>query len=218
MSGVRHKVTEACIFKFARMLESGRPLPFFLLILPHPVAPTRRSGAYTHTTIMPTGGIVIDAFKSTSFFLPCHLPPVGVLNLAIIQFRLGLIRHGKQHHEQPRPHDAAQTREKPASGSHRVREKDQRAAAPVYDQNLHANQHQQQQGGITVNQQPMVSPNYRREAELIVQEENKEKSKMPSYKGLEKFKLLEKMGEYVPPRHLLPSVAITHPLPKWRFL
>ena len=43
----------------------------------------------------------------------------------------------------------------------------------------------------------MVSPNYRREAELIVQEENEAKSKMPTYKGLEKYKLLEKMGECV---------------------
>lgn len=48
----------------------------------------------------------------------------------------------------------------------------------------------------------MVSPNYRREAELIVQEENEAKSKMPTYKGLEKFKLLEKMGEYVSSRHV----------------
>lgn len=45
--------------------------------------------------------------------------------------------------------------------------------------------------------EPARSPSYRREAELIVQEENEAKKQMPVYKGLEKFKLLEKMGEYV---------------------
>ncbi|KAL5527613.1 hypothetical protein ACEPAG_6414 [Sanghuangporus baumii] len=116
---------------------------------------------------MPTGAIVIDAFKN-------------------------LIRHGKQHHDHQRNQDI-QTREKAASGSQatRVHEKDQRAV-PKQDQNLHVNQQQQ---SVAVKEQPMVSPNYRREAELIVQEENKEKSKMPTYKGLEKFKLLEKMGD-----------------------
>ncbi|KAL5508026.1 SRK1 [Sanghuangporus vaninii] len=116
---------------------------------------------------MPTGAIVIDAFKN-------------------------LIRHGKQHHEHQRTQDV-QAREKAASGSQatRVHEKDQRAA-PIQDQNLHVNQQQQ---SAAVKEQPMMSPNYRREAELIVQEENKEKSKMPTYKGLEKFKLLEKMGD-----------------------
>ncbi|KAL5530190.1 SRK1 [Sanghuangporus sanghuang] len=116
---------------------------------------------------MPTGAIVIDAFKN-------------------------LIRHGKQHHEHHRAQDI-QTREKAASGSQatRIHEKDQRAASKQ-DQNLIVNQQQQ---STVVKEQPMVSPNYRREAELIVQEENKEKSKMPTYKGLEKFKLLEKMGD-----------------------
>lgn len=42
---------------------------------------------------------------------------------------------------------------------------------------------------------PMPSPGYRKEAELIVQEEKEAKSRMPNYKGLENFRLIEKMGE-----------------------
>ena len=44
----------------------------------------------------------------------------------------------------------------------------------------------------------MPSPDHRREAELIVQkekEEQQEKNKLPVIKGLEKYKLLQKMGE-----------------------
>ncbi|EJD01207.1 Pkinase-domain-containing protein [Fomitiporia mediterranea MF3/22] len=114
---------------------------------------------------MPTTGVMIDAFRN-------------------------LIRHGKQHHEPSRSAQDAQTREKAASSSQaqRTRERDQRALAHDQQQ-LNANQ---QRAGAN---QPMVSPNYRREAELIVQEENEAKSKMPTYKGLEKYKLLEKMGD-----------------------
>ncbi|EIN10605.1 Pkinase-domain-containing protein [Punctularia strigosozonata HHB-11173 SS5] len=39
------------------------------------------------------------------------------------------------------------------------------------------------------------SPDYTREAELIVQEEREAKNKMPVYKGLEAYKILEKMGD-----------------------
>jgi serine/threonine-protein kinase RCK2 len=41
----------------------------------------------------------------------------------------------------------------------------------------------------------LPSPDYRKEAEMIVQEERETKNKMPTYKGLENFKLLDKMGE-----------------------
>ncbi|KAF8222714.1 Pkinase-domain-containing protein [Tricholoma matsutake] len=40
-----------------------------------------------------------------------------------------------------------------------------------------------------------VSPGHREAAEMIVNEERKASSKMPSYRGLENFKLLEKMGD-----------------------
>ena len=45
--------------------------------------------------------------------------------------------------------------------------------------------------------QKTATPKYKEEVEQIVQEEREAKSKMPLYKGLENYKLLEKMGEYV---------------------
>jgi hypothetical protein len=39
------------------------------------------------------------------------------------------------------------------------------------------------------------SADYSREVEAIVLEEREAKNKMPTYKGLENFKLLDKMGE-----------------------
>jgi hypothetical protein len=44
---------------------------------------------------------------------------------------------------------------------------------------------------------PANSPPAREAAEIIVQEERKERSQMPTYKGLEEFKLTDKMGESV---------------------
>ena len=40
------------------------------------------------------------------------------------------------------------------------------------------------------------SQQYTREVEKIVQEERAAKEKMPTYKGLERFRLTQKMGEY----------------------
>ncbi|KLO18071.1 Pkinase-domain-containing protein [Schizopora paradoxa] len=99
---------------------------------------------------MPTGGVVIDAFKN-------------------------LIRHGKQHHERTQQQDVRQQREK------ELRAQDQ-ALQPL-PQNK------------SFPKDPVPSPNYRREAEMIVQEENEAKSKLPTYKGLEGYKLVEKMGD-----------------------
>ena len=71
--------------------------------------------------------------------------------------------------------------------------------AANYDQQyLQVNQMQQPQQQRISGNQPLHSPGYRKEAELLVKEENEAKNKMPSYKGLENFKLIEKMGECVP--------------------
>jgi len=102
---------------------------------------------------MPTGGVVIDAFKN-------------------------LIRHGKQHHEKSPVQDSGHARQQ--------REKEMRAQ----DQAL-----QPLPQNKSIAKDPMPSPNYRREAEMIVQEENDVKSKLPTYKGLEGYKLVEKMGD-----------------------
>ncbi|EPQ59363.1 Pkinase-domain-containing protein [Gloeophyllum trabeum ATCC 11539] len=116
---------------------------------------------------MPTGTGVVDAFKN-------------------------LIRHGKAHHNPPRqekhyieqdlhyPSDSKQRRSPPQSQQQQPQHRD----APEHS--AAATQHQKQ---------PAQSPGYTKEAELIVQEEREAKNKMPTYKGLENFKLLEKMGD-----------------------
>ena len=43
----------------------------------------------------------------------------------------------------------------------------------------------------------MKSQGFQKEAEEMVQHEKAARAKMPSYKGLERFQLLDKMGEYV---------------------
>ena len=94
-----------------------------------------------------------------------------------------LIRHGKQHDKANHDH------------AHRARERDQQQqrTAPA-QQNVTRTAQQPEKVPA---KDPLLSPNYRREAELIVQEENEAKKQMPIYKGLENFKLIEKMGEYV---------------------
>ncbi|KAI5125034.1 hypothetical protein M0805_007458 [Coniferiporia weirii] len=104
------------------------------------------------------------------------MPTTGV----VIDAFKNLIRHGKQHHEKSPP----KARE---ASPHRTRDREPRTAN--FDQNLQPAQQR------AVVQEPMPSPGYKREAELIVQEEKEAKSKMPVYKGLEKFKLIEKMGD-----------------------
>ncbi|KAH8118335.1 Pkinase-domain-containing protein [Phellopilus nigrolimitatus] len=116
---------------------------------------------------MPTTGVVLDAFKN-------------------------LIRHGRQHREKspPRNLDAqpqaqTQAQQQQQQQQQRTRDLEQRAA--------NNDQHAIQQRAVA--KEPTPSPNYRREAELIVQEEKEAKNKMPTYKGLEKYKLIEKMGD-----------------------
>lgn len=84
---------------------------------------------------------------------------------------IDLIRHGKHHNNQHRDE------------SH---PSDQ---APTRNQPVNQSPNPPEQ-----DQQPAN----REAAEQIVKEEREAKAQMPSYKGLENFKLLEKMGEYVP--------------------
>ncbi|KAG8920602.1 hypothetical protein FRC02_000804 [Tulasnella sp. 418] len=50
-------------------------------------------------------------------------------------------------------------------------------------------------GHVAFANQPPIQTPYAKEAEMIVKEERETKNKMPVYKGLERFKLLEKMGD-----------------------
>jgi DNA segregation ATPase FtsK/SpoIIIE-like protein len=116
-----------------------------------------------------------------------------------------LIRHGKAHGS-----PATTSKSTADGGSESSASSDTRSAksstpkqhtpAPAQQQQQPAAQQQQEQirqqavaQNVVVPQLP--SPDYRKEAEMIVQEERDSKNKMPTYKGLENYKLLDKMGE-----------------------
>lgn len=129
---------------------------------------------------MPSGTGVVDAFKSTSPIL--FSPPVHrSRNLP------DLIRHGKNHssRQQDDPNYPSSGTPTPTHSHHKQpkESRDSRAAEP---QKQHRDHQQQSQ-----------TPKYKEEVEKIVQEERAAKNKMPNYKGLEQFKLIDKMGEYV---------------------
>ncbi|KAH8106165.1 Pkinase-domain-containing protein [Cristinia sonorae] len=88
-----------------------------------------------------------------------------------------LIRHGKNHHST-------------VSTRHQEDTQNNHIASSTSTQS----QQQQQQP-----KQPRESrdqtPKYKQEVEKIVQEERDAKTKMPTYKGLEQFKLIDKMGD-----------------------
>ncbi|ESK97589.1 serine threonine-protein [Moniliophthora roreri MCA 2997] len=104
------------------------------------------------------------------------MPSAGVVDA----FK-NLIRHGKHHH-----HNRDDVSEIPSQ-------------APSRNQNHQQQQHHNQQQPPPAKQQarsePQVSPAPKEVAEQIVKEEREAKAQMPSYRGLENFKLLDKMGD-----------------------
>jgi ATPase subunit of ABC transporter with duplicated ATPase domains len=118
---------------------------------------------------MPPGVAVVDAFKN-------------------------LIRHGKNH-VHIRQDDTSSSAAPPADthANYQRAQPERRQQANAQPQ---TQQKQQQQQSAKV--QPVAtkqSQQYTRESEKIVQEERAAKEKMPTYKGLERFKLIQKMGE-----------------------
>ncbi|KAJ9094660.1 MAPK-activated protein kinase Srk1 [Naganishia adeliensis] len=117
------------------------------------------------------GGVVIDAFKN-------------------------LIRHGKNGQTSQQTNQASTNSKHTEAQGHGQTTKQQNTNA------MH-NSYPPAVGvpakGLAVEPQPttapMVSPDYHREAEQIVREEREQKERMPSYKGLEGFQLVEKMGD-----------------------
>lgn len=94
-------------------------------------------------------------------------------------FLLDLIRHGKAHQSPRQPDGNADSVSPTTTSTHRKEQKEPKSPAKQQE----------------IPKSPPVP--YQREAEIIVQEERQAKNKMPVYKGLERFKLLDKMGEYV---------------------
>ncbi|KAF7795881.1 hypothetical protein EIP86_007048 [Pleurotus ostreatoroseus] len=115
---------------------------------------------------MPTGTGVVDAFKS-------------------------LIRHGKthaaRHDEDPQWAQQQQAPQHPQPTQQQPQQQQRRQAR---EQNRdHPRDGQQQQTQRT------QEPKYREQVEQIVQEEREARNKMPTYKGLENYRLQEKMGD-----------------------
>ncbi|KAF9469048.1 kinase-like domain-containing protein [Collybia nuda] len=112
-------------------------------------------------------------------------------NSHLLKSFLDLIRHGKhhnQHQHQQRLEDQPQLQLHAHSDP------------LIHDNHNHssrATHHQQAQPHQphAPPPNPSPSPGPREAAQMIVDEERNASSKMPSYKGLEKFKLLEKMGD-----------------------
>lgn len=94
-----------------------------------------------------------------------------------------LIRHGKNHHV-ARQQDADSAQQQQALYNQAQR---QQRDPPQQQQ-------AQQQAQQHIPMAAVTSP-YQEHVEFIVQEEREAKSKMPNYKGLENFKLSDKMGE-----------------------
>ncbi|WWC89495.1 uncharacterized protein L201_004419 [Kwoniella dendrophila CBS 6074] len=121
-----------------------------------------------------------------------------------------ILRHGKHAQSSQSP---AQTESKTSqSGGHRTNKASQQPQQTAQSQqqqqqtyynndmagqglsanNVQQPQPQSQQSGSKA---PMVSPNYREEAERIVADERAQSEKMPVYEGLEAYTLIEKMGD-----------------------
>ncbi|OCH95837.1 Pkinase-domain-containing protein [Obba rivulosa] len=95
-----------------------------------------------------------------------------------------LIRHGKNHHAVRHEEQASQQPSVPQAQQHSR----QRRESPPQQQ-----QQTQKQASPQPNNQS--SSKYKEHLEQIVQEEREAKGKMPTYVGLEDFKLLDKMGD-----------------------
>ncbi|PIL36700.1 transporter [Ganoderma sinense ZZ0214-1] len=97
-----------------------------------------------------------------------------------------LIRHGKTHHSTKQSEDGANQhahnpQQPMQSQQHRADQSRQQAQAQQHQTSKHT--------------PPSNTNKYKEHVEQIVQEEREAKSKMPTYKGLENYKLLEKMGD-----------------------
>jgi hypothetical protein len=105
--------------------------------------------------------------------------------LALLSPILDLIRHGKNHiHVRQDEPSAA-----PPTDARSQPERRQQAEVQPQPQPKHQQPNKAQPATTKQSQQ------YTREVEKIVREEREAMDKMPTYKGLERFKLIEKKGE-----------------------
>jgi len=156
--------------------------------------------AFPIPPIMPSGVGVVETFKSLPFsgteLRFSYLTPLSDPDL---------IRHGKAHQgqrqdgmevdfvspEQQRQHRTVLPKERDALDGHR-------------------HHHEPKDHKKT--------SDYSREAEMIVQEERQAKNNVPQYKGLERYRILEKMGESVAPHVMADRSGADPPRPQWCIL
>lgn len=136
--------------------------------------------------------IIHKSVKGCAFFFSCHQFASHAIRCRRLSWTLSrvsffpvvtlltnvlpdLIRHGKNHHQTAKQHHHA------PQDTHQPQQLQQVTVQPVSKRH----------------HDPTL-PLYAKEAELIVQEEREAKSKLPLHKGLERFQLIDKMGESVP--------------------
>jgi len=123
---------------------------------------------------------------------------------------LDLIRHGKHHHHARQDNKSTDKDTLLSPSSPRGFHQQQQLHQAQLHQDKQNNKH-----NSDIHHHPLSpnSPASREAAQIIVNEEREAKAKMPSYPGLDNFKLVEKMGECVPSclTHPLQSHPILHP-------
>lgn len=119
------------------------------------------------------------------------------MNIRALNSFIDLIRHGKHHHQQQ-----PQQQQQQQHGSPKPDIDTPVAAAPS------SHGHPAPPTPPTPQADILLS---REAAEQIVRQEREAQSQMPSYQGLERFRLEEKMGEYVSPRRFDDLNLITTP-------
>ena len=135
---------------------------------------------------MPPGVAVVDAFKSLPFSVS-PLIPRGPYCPPI----LDLIRHGKNHiHARQDEFSSSQSPSAPTTDARSQPERRQHVDAQPQSQPKQQQPNKAQPANAKQSQQ------ITREVEKIVREEREASEKLPVYKALERFKLVEKKGEY----------------------
>jgi hypothetical protein len=156
---------------------------------------------------MPPGVAVVDAFKSLlpSFPLTSLYTPRILLSLI-----LDLIRHGKNHiHVRQDDFPSSQAHPAPAADARSER----RHQPDVQVQSQPKQQQATKAQPATAKQSQQL-----REVEKIVREEREAMDKLPTYKGLERFKLVEKKGECVHLNLVHPNRLADRFYPQWSIL
>lgn len=138
---------------------------------------------------MPPKAAVVDAFKSKPPLITMHNP---------LQPYVDLIRYGK-HHGHVNKNDAPSTL---PDDSPPPKHKQPAASAPDVSKRAPSPPPPKQEA------EPV--PAHAEAAQFIVEEERKQKSKMPIYKGLEDYEILDKMGESVPSPFFSRDLALIH--------